>query len=287
MPNFFEHVDATGVVENHIKQVLELEDDQAKIILKRYQEVRRDLVDRLSTMRGGTFTAQHLRGTLAQVEGAITAITEHLQGAMVKGAYVSALKGVQHLTKELNVFDEKFTGAVTPINLNAALIAQDTSQLLITRYNTNLARYGSNLYAEISNGLFSATLGETNQDEVIGRISQFFNGKEWELHRIVRTELHGIYNRGKLAGMKKLVDEDVIPDMKRTLIHPMDARTGDDSKYAARLHLVAEMDKPFVYTWKGDRREFFTPPDRPNDRSVMVPYRESWGDDQPPSFLPF
>ncbi len=282
--SFFEEVDGTGVVENHIKQVLNLEDDQQKIILQEYQSIRRELVDRLARAPRGTFTAQHLRGVLGQVEGAIVAMTKSLNGSMIQGAQIAALKGIDHLIKEINLFDKKFTGAITPINLNAALLAHDTSQFLITRYNKNLNKYGADLLAQVSNGLFSATLGESSYDEVVGKISNFFNGKEWELRRIVRTELHGIYNRGKINAMQELTDD--IPDLKKTLMHPMDGRTGDDSIYAAQKHLVADMDKPFEYTWAGKRRVFFVPPDRPNDRSVMVPYRKEWGSTNSAAFLP-
>ena len=287
MPNFFEEVDASGIVENHIRQVLNLEDDQARIVLGEYQEIRKDLIDRLSRARPGTFTQQHLRGTLAQVQGAIVAINKHLGGAMTQSAFQTALKGVNHMVKELNVFDEQFTGAVTPINLNAALMAHDVSQLLVTKYQTNLDAYGTDLYRQISNGLFSASLGATSYDEVVGGVSRFFLADEWKLHRIIRTELHGVYNRAKITGMTKLVDDDIIPDMKKTLIQPMDARTGEDSKYAASLALVVEMDKPFVYTWNRKVREFMAPPDRPNDRSVLIPYRDAWGSDKGPAFLPF
>lgn len=285
MPNFFEEVDSVGIVENHIKQVLGLEQSEAKKILRQYKEIRHELMDRMMSYPKGSFTAQHLRGVVAQVEGAIIAMNRHLAGAMADGAYEAALKGVDHVVEEMRVFDSKFTGAVTPINLNAALLAKDTSKLLVTRYKTNLDKYGANLLSEITNGLFSATLGETSYDEVVGRIGTYFNGKEWELHRIVRTELHGLYNRGKLAGMQDLAED--IDGLKKTLIHPMDGRTGDDSKYAASKHLVADLDKPFRYKWLGQWRVFDSPPDRPNDRSVMVPYSPEWGKAQGDAFLPF
>lgn len=278
MPDFFEQVDSMGIVENHIHQVLGLETSQEKLILQKYTEIRRDLVDRLSRVPNGTFTSQRLHGVLAQVEGAITAMSEHLEGSMVKGAYEAALKGVEHLTKEMAVFDSYFLGAVTPINLNAAILANDTAQLLVTRYKTNLDGYGVDLQRQIVNGLFSATIGETNYEEVVGRIGAFFNAEEWKLRRIVRTELHGVYNRGKLVGMQKLLDEDTIPELKKTLIHPMDARTGDDSRYAASKELIAEVSEPFKYTWQGKPRIFQAPPDRPNDRAIMVPYNPAWVD---------
>ena len=281
---FFEDVDGTGIIEHHIKEVLRLEDDQQSIILKRYKDIRLELVDRLSKAPRGSFTAQHLRGVLGQVQGAIVAMTKHLNGAMVEGSQIAALKGVNHLIKEINLFDKKFAGAITPIDLNAALIAQDTAKLLVTRYKTNLDAYGSNLLAQVSNGLFSAAIGETSYEEIIGRVSHFFNAEEWKLRRIVRTELHGIYNRGKLAGLQELDDEG--EEFLRTLMHPMDARTGDDSKFAATQGLVAKMGEPFHYVWDGKHRVFFTPPDRPNDRAVMVPYRKEWGRIQGKAFIP-
>jgi hypothetical protein len=282
---FFEEVDSDGIVEQHIQSVLRLEQDQALQILSEYRGIRQQLIDRLSHIPAGTFTSQHLRGVLAQVEGATIAITESLGGAMRDGAEIAARAGVDDLVTELQKFDGMFTGAVTPININAALIAHDTSTLLVSKYQTNLDLYGQGLLTQISNGLFSASLGEASYSEVVGRISQFFTAEEWKLHRIVRTELHGIYNRGKLAGMTDLVEDD-IPDLKKTLMHPMDSRTGDDSIYAAQLGLVAEVNEPFVYSWGKKERVFFAPPDRPNDRAIMVPYREEWGNTGKGAFVP-
>lgn len=287
MPNFFEEVDGTGVVESHIKKVLKLEDAEAQQIMEHYQEIRQELVERLSRTNSQSFTAQHLRGVLAQVNGAIAAANRKLAGDMFESSFRAAKEGLHDLFKEINVFDEKFTGAVTPINLNAALVAQDTANHLVTKYKTNLDAYGTNLSAGIANGLFSATIGETSYAEVVGRIGQFFSAEQWKLHRIVRTELHNIYNVGKINGMNELAGEDGdIPDLMKTLMHPMDARTGDDSKYAATLGLVANINEPFVYIWKGQQRTFMAPPDRPNDRAILVPYRTEWGKARGAAFIP-
>lgn len=282
---FFEEVDSTGIVETHIQQVLRLEKDQSQTILEGYSEIRKDLIDRLSRAPVGSFTQQHLRGVLAQVQGAITAINGHLAGDMVEGAFEAAKSGIKDLLSELFKFDKKFTGAVTPIDLNAALLARDTANFLVTKYQTNLDAYGTGLYQQISNGLFAATVGEISYDQVVGRVSRFFTAEEWKLHRIVRTELHNIYNMGKLRGMSELVDED-IPDLMKTLMHPMDQRTGADSKYAASLALAVPINEPFSYVWRGQLREFMAPPDRPNDRAILVPYRKEWGATRGPAFVP-
>lgn len=297
MPSgFFDEVDSSGVVEDHIKQVLTLENDQAESIMESYQQVRQELVDRLSRLPEGSFSAQHLRGVLGQVQGAIGAINKKLSGDMFEGSFAAARAGVSDLFSEMKSFDEQFAGAVTPINLNAALIAQDTANHLTTKYNTNLEAYGNDLVTQISNGLFQASLGSVSYSEVVGRISQFFNAEEWKLHRIVRTELHNIYNVGRLNGMRELagVDKDgnetdseaLIPDLMKTLMHPMDQRTGDDSKALAREHPAIPVNQEFVQVWGKYTFRFMNPPNRPNDRAIMVPYRAEWGKLKGAAFVP-
>lgn len=285
MPDFFDEVDSTGVVENHIKGLLRLEDAEATKMLAAYGNIRKELRDRLDRLPEGTFTRQHLTGVLAQVEGGIAAMNKSLQGGIESGALKAALNGVTDLVGELKVFDSHFSGAVTPININAALVAQDTAAFLVTKYKTNLDAYGSDLLARISNGLFAASIGELSYGEVAKRIGVTFQAEEWKLHRIVRTELHNVYNGGKLNGMQELSDNE-LPDLMKSLMHPMDGRTGKDSVYAATLGLVAALDEPFRYTWKNIDREFMHPPDRPNDRSIMVPYRPVWGAARGKAFLP-
>lgn len=286
MPSFFDNVDGLGVVEAHIQRVLGLEDTQAKKIMAQYSAVRRELRDRLDRSRATSFTAQHLRGVLAQIEGAISALNIRLSGGLEESAIDMAGLGIDDLLDEISTFDGEFTDAITPINLNVALIARDTSQFLVTKYQTNLDAYGTNLMTQISNGLFSASIGEKSYGQVVQKIGMFFQAEEWKLSRIVRTELHNIYNIGKMNGMGELVDQGVVPDLYKTLMHPMDARTGDDSEYAASQHLVAKVDAPFKYKWKGKMRTFMAPPDRPNDRAILVPYRKAWGSIEADAFIP-
>jgi hypothetical protein len=282
---FYDEVDSLGIVEEHIQSVLALENEQAEGILGFYSDARNSLVKKLARYPKGSFSAQHLRGTLAQIQGAIDAIDAKLHGEMLAGATKAAMNGVRNLVDELGALDDEFLGAVTPINLDAALLAHDTAGFLVTKYKTNLDDYGENLLSEIANGLFSASVGEMSHEDVVRRLGNFFTAEEWKLRRIVRTELHNVYNMGKLNAMQSLVQGD-IPDLMKTLMHPMDQRTGKDSIYAAQLNLVAQIDEPFVYEWKGTTRVFMAPPDRPNDRAILVPYREEWGKARGGAFVP-
>ncbi len=87
--------------------------------------------------------------------------------------------------------------------------------------------------------------------------------------------MHNIYNYSKMNAMAD-VQENTIPDLKKSLMHPMDTRTGEDSKKLAGENPVVDIDEPFRFNYRGKERVFMFPPDRPNDRAILVPFRETW-----------
>jgi hypothetical protein len=279
--SFFDEVDDIGIVEDHVNLILGIQDNQASKLIGSYNEVRKNLMERLKRTKSDTFTAQQLRGVLAQIDAGLEAMQETLSGEMKSSALKTAMKGVEHITKEIEKFSKTFTGAVTPINLNAAIIAQDTNKFLVNKYDSSIASYSQGVRQAVTSGLTTAMIEEAPMSIVHDRLDGFFKGETWKLDRMARTELHNVYNLGKLLGMQQTKDE-YVPDLMKTLYQPMDHRTGADSKYAAKLKLIVPLDKPFHYTWKAGpkskayERIFMTPPDRPNDRSVLIPYRKEW-----------
>ena len=147
------------------------------------------------------------------------------------------------------------------------------------KYDASIESYNSLLRARMAQSLTESVVAQESTGDVIQRLSQVFMGEQWKIEQITRTELHGVYAQGKLAGMRQLWDdgEGTIPDLKKTLYHPMDKRTGEDSKWLNENNLIVPVDEPFKYTWKGVVREYMAPPDRPNDRSILIPYRDAWG----------
>lgn len=274
MPDF--HTDAGVIVESHIQQLLKLEEKDADRVLKTYKKVRQELRDRLDTLPGEKFTAQRLRGVLLQIESAIEAMARGLARDMDDEAQEVAEKSIKDLEKEIKQFSKKFTGAVIPIDVDAVRLATDTRNFLFSQYKTSLQAYSEDVRSNIARGLSMAAIEEITVDETIRRIGRFFLAEEWRLRRIVRTEIHNIYNHGKIFGMKEIRDSGQIPNLKKTLIHPMDSRTGDDSKAVDKKDLVVDIEKPFRYIWKGKERVFQAPPDRANDRSILIPYRKEW-----------
>lgn len=275
---FLENDEVSDIAQNHIEQIVSLEQKEAERVIKAYRRIRQDLRDRLDTLPSGTFTAQRLRGVLFQVESAIDASTGILRTEMDSSAQAAAEKGLEHLIDELNKYNSTFTGAVIPINVDAVAVATDTKNFLFNRYESSMQNYNQMLRSRFSQGITNAAIEEISMSELVSRIGRTFLGEEWQVQRIVRTELHNIYGLGKLNGMKRLWDEGEgdIPDLKKALFHPMDKRTGEDSKYAEKLELIVPIDEPFRYKWKGELRTFMSPPDRPNDRSILIPFRDSW-----------
>lgn len=273
--DFFEQVDTIGIVEDHVQRVLRLEESKAKALLRRYKEVRQELRDRLDRFPEGTFTNQQLRGVLVQVDAAIYAMNKGLKDGMGEVSPEVALLGVEDQIDEIQKFEKYFTGAVVPININAQLIADDTDNFLINKYEASINAYSEGIRSMLVTNLTNETLMESSLSSVVRRLGTFFQGEEWKLLRIARTELHNIYNLGKMNGMLETRDQ-VLPDLMKTLIHPMDARTGADSKAMAQKNPIVPIDEPFVQYWKGEKRVYMTPPDRPNDRAILVPYRKDW-----------
>lgn len=273
--SFFEEVDSLELVENHIEQLQRLEQTHADKLLRIYKQVRLQLRDRLDVISGDTFTAQQMRATLVQVEAGIQAMSSGLLKGLEESSGIASDKAIKDLTKEIERFSSHFEGAATPINIDNAVIALDVSNFLVNQKEASIRAYSEDVRAKVVMNLTKSMIANESTSEVIQKVGKFFIGEEWKLRRIARTELHNVYNLGKLKGMER-VKEDTIPDLKKTLIHPMDNRTGDDSIELAEQNPIIPIDKPFVQKFRGETFSFMAPPNRPNDRAILVPVRDEW-----------
>jgi len=277
---FFQDSTVNDLVQSTIEKVDSLEEAQQKKLLKIFKKVRLQLMDRLMTIPEGTFTEQQMNVTLVQVNAAIEAIKRDLRTGMVDIGEVMATKGIEDLSNEIEKMSKHFSGSVTPINMRAILAATNPNAFLLNKYQASIDAYGEGLRSQITSNIVNSLVLRETSERTVGRlvadVGRYFMGEEWKLNRIVRTEMHNVYNYSKMVSMVE-VKKDTIPDIKKALMHPMDNRTGEDSIKLAKMNPVVDIDKPFRFKWKGQERVFQFPPDRPNDRSILVPYREEWG----------
>lgn len=277
MEEFFGDATIADLAEAHAEEVVKLSEAEMRRVLKEYKRIRQDLRDRLDVMNRGTFTAQQMAGTLTQIEVAIQAMTLALAGDMETATEHLADVGLDHLVKEIEKWDKHFRGAIVPVNLDNALIASDVSNFLFEKHQVSLSAYGESLRAFMAQELSNAVIGNLPAGEVNRRLGQIFLGEEWRLQRIVRTEMSNAYNVGKIRGMQETRDQ-FMPDLKKTLWHPMDSRTGKDSRKLAQDNPIVDVDEEFVEDSTGKTKRYMAPPNRPNDRAILIPYRESWAE---------
>ena len=276
--DFFESTTVETLVQSHIEEVTKLEEASQEKLVKVYKEIRRELQDRLLTIPEGTFTQQQLQVTLIQVEAAIQALNRGILQAFLPDALNMGKRSIAHLLQEIRKFSATFEGTVQPIQLDRVVFATEAQNFLVNKYETSIEAYGADLRSSIADSLVNALAIRDTTERTVSRlvsdVGRFFIGEEWKLRRIARTELHNVYNFSKLKGLQAAQTD--IPDIKKGLIHPMDDRTGKDSKKLALENPVIPIDQPFQLKFKGETRTFQFPPDRPNDRSILIPVREEW-----------
>lgn len=133
------------------------------------------------------------------------------------------------------------------------------------------------------------TLGteELTRSELVSASANVLENNWWRVERTLRTETSFAFNQAQVASIRALEDE--YPDVMQRWTEmvndlsgePMDNRVGQDSLV---LHgQVARVGNSFVMP--SDPRapasmigsEWLHPPNRPNDRAVLMPWRRGWG----------
>jgi len=111
-------------------------------------------------------------------------------------------------------------------------------------------------------------------------VSEQFGSESWRVARVARTEASRAYNQAQLVAADEIEDlwmrwTERINDFSGL---PMDNRVGEDSK---ALHgQVARPGETFTMPLGGPSkmvgRQWTAPPNRPNDRAILVPWMPGW-----------
>lgn len=272
---FFQDVDDSRLIETHIRKVAGLEEVQAKVLLGNYRLASQRIDRRLRMVSPGTFTEAQLQLVKTELDIVIQELEFVLRGELNQSYLDTREDAVEHAVKEVNFFQKKFAGINQRIPLEVILESLNPQSYLVNQYAASIQAYNEEIRAGVQRIVTQSLIERVPYNRVVDRISDRLIDEQWKVHRIVRTELHNIYNISKMGAFGG-IKEQFLPDLKKTLVHPMDARTGDDSKSLAQKNPIVPIDKPFVFEWNGQTRTFMAPPDRPNDRAILVPYREAW-----------
>ncbi len=221
-----------------------------------------------------------------QIKLVMRQMVPQLKGALLGVGQDATEQAVAHTVEYLLKADKAFRGVgVQPLAIKEASMFEEAAEgsraSILRRLSSDkkhpgrlgiLQRYGvetiSDFEATLRRGLLAKKSWGDIRDDLVD-VSPFLQKKpRFWAERIVRTEAMGAYNRA--AWHANLDANEQLGDMTKILSGVFDDRTGADS-YASHGQ-IRRPDEPFE-TWYGPMQH---PPDRPNDRAVVVPHRISW-----------
>ncbi len=244
-----------------VRQLVALEDE----LRARLEQLQR-------TGRGETWTAADTEATLVQVRELLGRQGEAFRGLLEANAATARRLGVENTVGVLRHFEGKTAGPIRPLALDVALAAGSP---LLARHEASVARYGARAIGRIAGVIQRGIwVGET-----FSEMTDRLTGKRGapgalvqsagDAARIIRTESMAAYNTG--------ADEEIraqkgarFHDLARKCVETFDARTAADSRVAHGE--VREVGEPFF----DGKHTYLTPPGRPNDRAVVIPWRRVW-----------
>ncbi len=285
-----------------IQQVLNLHRNQLEGLIHRhggrklralYEDSRVDIERRLATYKrhgmGESFNAYHLKLVLIQVREGISSLEAALQKHLASQAPIAGGLATRHLISAVKHLEKRFTGHTPVVQIEQAAVFQGmyakTEPSLLNKFKKSSKLYGKPVIKKIRESLSRAILSGDTVDETVDRVIAthgIFDQQRWRAERIVRTETAYAYGVVKQRAMVEMAKTG-LPGLSKKLVATFDDRTGDDSK---ELHgQVRLVNEPFEWIVKnskgiptGEVVKYMQPPNRPNDREVVIPWRTSWGE---------
>lgn len=208
-------------------------------------------------------------------------------GTAARDAQVDTLHGFIGSVKTL----ERVATGITPvlpveeISRFSGVVDRRRSSLL-RQHRTSMSAYGARLVGQIEGDLAVSLASGESVDDAIGRVRTRADNEWWQAERIVRTETAWAANATNVDGARAVAQE--VPDLwMRWTEHvsdegfPLDDRVGEDS-----IVMHGQVARPGgMFTMPPDHRVSVSlqgrrwghPPNRPNDRAVVVPWSPRWG----------
>jgi hypothetical protein len=264
-------------------------------IKKLYEDMLAEVTRKLGVSAAGSFSDVQLRGMLAQIKLGLATIQHPAAGALNEAAFQTALAGARASLEAVARLERQFTGALVPLplletaRLNGLVKGQTSS--LLTAHEISIARYGTRMVGRMEQALGASIAAGETTTQAIDRITATGEMEWWQGERIVRTELAystSASTREAIEAQSEELDGDLwmrwtehVSDDGQAL----DDRVGVDSE--AMHGQVTPPGGMFTQPPAAPDGEdvaaglagqsWSHPPNRPNDRSVLMPWRAHWG----------
>lgn len=242
-----------------------------------------------------TFGAAQARALGMQVRANLILLTQRLERGLGEASLAAQTESVRALARSVASLEKEFTGAAVALPIEQASrfrgVIDKSRTSLLRAHETSMARYGARLVTTMEDTIsLSLMTGETGV-ELANKLRDVADVEWYQGERIARTEIAWAYNAGHADGIADAARE--MPDLwMRWSEHvddfgyePLDDRVAVDSE--AMHGQVAPAGGTFVMppaNRKGEPtpralagKRWSHPPNRPNDRAVLAPWRPHWG----------
>lgn len=265
---------------------------------KVYRDATAEFERKLSAAIGSgasPFTIQQHQALLAQARLGMARVSRQLGTELGDQTARTQEASARALISDIKTLEKRATGAVVQLPIEQAsrfmgvVDRRRTSLLKLNR--TSMLRYGGGVVSKIESALSQSLLtGETGY-KAIDRVSGAMDGEWWRAERVVRTETAWAYNATQMDAIGD--SAQAFPDMMMrwtelvadVSLTKLDVRVGDDScaMHGQLARPGAFFTMPLINPGNLKvsasllGRQWDQPPNRPNDRAVLQPWRPGWG----------
>jgi len=292
-------------MSEHRARLERLAERRTLIPLKRlYDEAGAELERKLAAAArgraGDTMTAYQQRMLLAQVKEGKVRLARSMAGTLgdaSQDAQVDALRG---LTRDVARLERQFRGATVTLPIEQAArfrgVVDRRRTSLLRMHATSMARYGAQTIGRMERELsLSLATGETT-GSAIDRVMRVDDMEWYRAERIGRTETAWAFGATTADGIAE--SAEALPGLMMRWSEYVDDATGrplDDRVAVDSLAMHGQVTAAGdVFTMpssspvadaKGRTQvppalvglTWSHPPNRPNDRAVLQPFRKEWG----------
>jgi hypothetical protein len=247
------------------------------------QEMEAKLAELKSSGRGQSFSAHHARQVQAQVMDGLRQINQQLGVQLSTKSAAAAKLARGHTISAVQKMERRFAGTTPVLGIEQAGVFSKlyagVEPSLLTRHHKLVFNYPKPTIARVQKNLAMSMLTGETVDKAVDRIvSQggVFSRERYRAERIVRTEMSYAYGVTNQACLRNVAQE--VPNLQKRLVATFDDRIGEDSEELNGQ--TVPIDRPFIWMkrTKGgvERVEYMQPPNRPNDREVVIPWRSNY-----------
>jgi hypothetical protein len=267
-------------------------------VRKVYRQIMGELVTAVAQAPPG-FDRVVKEGMLAQARTAMVRFVDHGGKAAAGGSAAAQATAAAESFKLLATMERTFKGAVTPMPVDEIAIIRkltDRAPSLLGVHKRSLSRYGARLIGKFQEQTsLGLALGESTP-QIVERIQTTGDLEWWQAERIVRTETAYAYNaaqRDAITAQAEELDDPLLcaqwSEQADEDGAPLDDRVAVDS--LAMHGQVAPTGGVFTMPPTSPRpdakgrtkvpdalvgKTWDCPPNRPNDRSALTPWRPDW-----------